>query len=94
MWQDGSAAERGPCECATLSPARPILNTSIRRCTHPTRQTRTVVISTVPGMETDAKGGLKIGIDAHDLTGAWGRSATNKRCRVYTGALLATAIST
>ena len=38
----------------------------------------------------DANGGLCIGRSHADHRGAWGTSATNKRHRVYTGALLAT----
>ncbi|MXP75325.1 hypothetical protein GN277_07995 [Lachnospiraceae bacterium WCA-9-b2] len=37
----------------------------------------------------DAEGGLKIGSNAPDLTGAWGRPALNKRL-VYPQTLLAT----
>ena len=40
----------------------------------------------------DANGGLCIGRSCADALGAWGPSATNKRHRVYTGALLATTI--
>ena len=36
------------------------------------------MISTVPGEGAHAEGGLKIGSDAHNLAGAWERSATNK----------------
>ncbi len=35
----------------------------------------------------DANGGLCIGRSYTDALGAWGSSATNKLCRVYTGAL-------
>ena len=42
----------------------------------------------------DANGGLCIGRSCADALGAWGPSATNKRHRVYTGALLATTVST
>ena len=41
----------------------------------------------------DANGGLCIGRSCADALGAWGPSATNKRHRVYTCALLATTIS-
>ena len=41
----------------------------------------------------DANGGLCIGRNCVDGMGAWGPSATNKLCQVYTGALLATTIS-
>ncbi|MEY8387787.1 hypothetical protein AALC17_10900 [Oscillospiraceae bacterium 38-13] len=41
----------------------------------------------------DANSGLCIGRSCADALGAWGPSATNKLCRVYTGALLATTIS-
>ncbi len=40
----------------------------------------------------DANGGLCIGRSFADALGACGSSATNKLCRVYTGALLATTI--
>ena len=42
----------------------------------------------------DANGGLCIGRSCADVLGAWGLSATNKRHWVYTGALLATTVST
>ncbi|NBI67787.1 hypothetical protein D1646_13440 [Pseudoflavonifractor sp. 60] len=38
----------------------------------------------------DTNGGLCIGRSCSDALGAWGPTATNKRHRVYTGALLAT----
>ena len=49
----------------------------------------------LPVYTADANGGLCIGRSCADHRGAWGPSATNKRNRVYTGALLAatTAIS-
>ena len=41
----------------------------------------------------DANSGLRIGRSCAGALGAWGPLATNKLRRVYTGALLATAIS-
>ncbi len=50
----------------------------------------------LPSMDrpADATGGLCIGRSCADALGAWGPSVTNKLRRVYTGALLATTIST
>ena len=52
------------------------------------------VVLPCPVIPADANGGLCIGRSCADTLGAWGPSATNKRHRVYTGALLATTVST
>ena len=51
------------------------------------------VVLPCPVIPADANGGLCIGRSCADALGAWGPSVTNKRHRVYTGALLATSIS-
>lgn len=43
----------------------------------------------LPVYTADANSGLCIGRSCADVLGAWGPLATNKRHRVYTGALLA-----
>ena len=48
----------------------------------------------LPDIPADANGGLCIGRSFADALGAWGPLTPNKLRRVYTGALLATTIST